>query len=305
MLTIRITSWNTQGDATSSVGAVHSIVLPPQYENLLLLQESGSMASANLPENEVTTVGIGLTNYTALFSPQKKVKNKRCTTGVLFSGVPKYMRKYHTHITKRPLVVTMLNFDSFMLAVATIHTTAKHTISRRQVKELTEWLYEYTEKKAKKTFWILMGDFNLTPDALIRKYPEYDGLVVSSDQTTHVGEKYLELDYAIVSEGLENVFTMKRHDGFDSDHIPVYIELTEDMVEQINRQVRAKYGYEAEDEDEEDEDEEDEDFEEATDEEDDDEEDDEEEDDEEDDDEEDDDEDDDYNDEDYEEEEDN
>lgn len=231
MSIVRITSWNAQGNGIDKISQSYSNILPNGKDNILLLQEAGSTYGWNKSLSGNISQSFGNTDYRGYFVPPKDAKNNRCTTGIMASvdSLNTYSMgffKIEPFEVNRPIVIATAQFKNFYLYIVTVHATAEHHVSGPEIEYITDKL----GKNAKKLGWqyLIMGDFNITPQEFIDQYSEFrDNVIYTGTQTQKSGN---ELDYAIASSQLiaENI-EISHGDDYGSDHYPIYIEFDSDM----------------------------------------------------------------------------
>lgn len=234
MSIVRITSWNAQGKSIKKISDNHDNLLPPKahdyartdIDNIMLIQESGSTYEYDKSLEGDLTLKFGRTDYWGHFAQHDDAINKRCTTGIIASDSAYknyYMRIFHIDLdaVKRPVVIAVAQFNHFPLYIVTVHATANHHVSGREIEAITEKL----GKDAETLNWqyLFMGDFNITPKELIKKYNISKNNIVCTGKPTQNCTN--ELDYAIASDKLVPHINIIHHNNYDSDHLPIYIEL--------------------------------------------------------------------------------
>lgn len=230
---IRITSWNTQGDALSKVSEHIGSILPRDRDNILLIQEAGSLNGYRLEM-------FHREKYQCYFAQQESAKNKRCTTGILVcDNCSRYnVDLYHINLrsVKRPLVFCHIYLKYFSLFIVTVHATACSYVSRNEIKAIVDHLQWLTQELGNSNDqWILMGDFNLPPQQLLTGVEISKACVLYPRCQTHQSGR--QLDYAIVSEKLarnikaQNAKTgIRRHNTlYESDHFSIYFDIDPTM----------------------------------------------------------------------------
>ncbi len=233
---VRITSWNTQGGAFGKIRTVSSIVIPESLDHILLLQESGATdVVGDILEHNKTVQFGNKAIYTGTFARGVDAKNNRCTNGIITSLAMFDARPVYIDDMKRPIMLIELDHDNFHLTIATLHATPNHRIARNDVPVIISFLNTYARSfvtPSRRGHWILMGDFNVSPEELKRYIPEYWDNIINSDQATH--DQGSELDYAIVSNELIGILEVECHNSHGSDHRPIYINITQAIIDALN-----------------------------------------------------------------------
>lgn len=223
---IRITSWNTQGDALNAISENMESILPRDRDNILLVQEAGSL-------NGNTVEKFGRVNYQCHFAQHENANNKRCTTGILVcENYCHNANLYHINLAevRRPLVLCQIFLKDFSLYIATVHATAHYSVSKREIEAIVRYLKCDIKDNDQ---WILMGDFNLPPEQLLTSSDISKESVLCSGLPTH--QSGSQLDYTIISQGLvqsfkaNNTCVCRCNTLFDSDHFSVYCEIDPNM----------------------------------------------------------------------------
>lgn len=229
---IRITSWNTQGDALSTIFENMESILPRDRDNILLVQEAGSL-------NGNTVEKFGRVNYRCHFAQHETAKNKRCTTGILVcENYCHNANLYHINLTevRRPLVLCQIFLKHFSLYILTVHATADSSVSKGEIEAIVKYLKCHIKEHGNfNDQWLLMGDFNLPPEQLQTSTVISKESALCSGLPTHQSGR--QLDYAIVSEGLvRNIKSLNANTGvrrcnmlFNSDHFSIYCEIDPNM----------------------------------------------------------------------------
>lgn len=238
MSIVRITSWNAQGDAINKISKNYNNILPVRtqgyrqtdIDNIMLIQESGSTYEDDKPLMGDITMKFGKTDYSGHFCQHDEALNKRCTTAIMASDKAHrdyYMQIFHIDpdAVRRPVVIALAQFKYFSLYIVTVHATANHNVSGREIKSIVETL----KKNAKALEWqyLFMGDFNITPKELIKKGDIPEQNIICTGNPTQKGGN--ELDYAIASDKLVPYINIIHHNDYGSDHLPIYIELDPTM----------------------------------------------------------------------------
>lgn len=238
MSKVRITSWNTQGDAINKISGNYNNIMPnttsglcqEEINNIILIQEAGATYGMRIPLKGKITQTYGRTVYNGFFSQHVTAANKRCTTGIMASE--KAMDSYYMDIfdikpeaVRRPVVIAIAQFKYFSLYIATVHATANHHVSGGEIKSI----FDTIQKNAKDLNWkfLIMGDFNITPSELMHSENIPSTNIICTGRPTQLGGN--ELDYAVASPELAANIHMELGTNFCSDHFPVYIEFDPDM----------------------------------------------------------------------------
>ena len=221
---IRITSWNAQGNALLKISENRYSILPSDRDNILLVQEAGS-------RNGYTVEKFGRVNYRCHFAQHETADNKRCTTGILVcENYCSNLKPINLPDVRRPLVSCKILLKHFSLYIVTVHATAHYSVSKREIEAIVRYLKCDIKDNDQ---WILMGDFNLSPEQLLTSSDISKESVLCSGLPTH--QSGSQLDYAIISQGLvqsfkaNNTCVCRCNTLFDSDHFSVYCEIDPNM----------------------------------------------------------------------------
>lgn len=239
MSKVRITSWNAQGDAINKISENYDSILPnktngfyqEEIDNIILLQEAGATYGMHIPlEGEITQT-YGRTAYHGFFSQHETAANKRCTTGIMASE--RAINSYYMQIfdinpeaVRRPVVIAIAQFKYFSLYIATVHATANHYVSHKEIASI----FDMISRNAKDLNWkfLIMGDFNITPNELIRRENIPINSIIRTGRPTQTSGN--ELDFAVASPDFAAAdIHMEVGNNCGSDHFPVYIEFDPDM----------------------------------------------------------------------------
>lgn len=203
-------------------------------KDILLIQEAGATDPGSNKLTDIKDVTIGQKNFKCIFQVDSKAQNKRCTTGILveddlYSEAVVKFDSLQINGIRRPVVYCTLQINEYPpLYIATIHATACSKISRQEIEIINNKFSNLTKKIGWE--WILMGDFNVTPDILSQTGVPNNN-IISPSEFTHVNindpSKNATLDYAVVSDAfVDNLSIYCGEYSGTSDHIPVYLELT-------------------------------------------------------------------------------
>lgn len=207
---------------------------------MILLQEAGTN-STGFSQNEILSVDFGGTRreYKAVnVCPDASAYNERCTPVILMPN-DIYNAAYietgilNAYSTIRTVPYLIWNGILF----ASLHAIADDKQSPQQVRDYVRQIREMERTVSK---WVLMGDFNCTPEAIqeevLQRFNDvssrirYDGTMsrpqtcgmVRTGEVTHWGsQEDKEYDYALVSDNLlqpDADFELTTIDAGVSDH---------------------------------------------------------------------------------------
>lgn len=220
---INFISWNTQGDGIRKISDSCSAFFQSGIPSILLLQEAGSVCKNY---GSLFNTSFGRHAMNGYFVEQDNVGNPRCTTGIFSETSLTGSFNKHEKIAKRPIVCLELSTAAGNYAIATIHATANHNVSKNELLTAAQYLDQtYFGKNG----WLLMGDFNCEPHELVATGIPSANIAASGAVTQQSGH---QLDYAIFSNSLIGKVTVcfgapgdTNFVPLSSDHYPVYCTL--------------------------------------------------------------------------------
>ncbi len=225
-------SWNTQGASVGRITLAQRDLFMSKdaktgddIKNIILVQEAGT---DNIPESgKIGEQKFGRRQFYSFFAEQPGADNKRCTTGIFAEKdiINPTMTQFAAIASgqPRPVVTLQINFYAKSFILATVHATAYQPIAKGEIR------YIFNTLNDSKKEWILIGDFNCTPDILIKEGVPEEQMACTKEPTHKAGKI---LDYAVFSKGFAGKIQIHRglpgNPGFvpvDSDHYPIYFQV--------------------------------------------------------------------------------
>lgn len=232
-MNVRITSWNACGSGSGKITQNSGDLFSQDRYDILLLQEAGASDGDRNSLIGQKNFKFGQKEFKGFFKDDENATNKRCTTGILvetslFKDAAISFCSLDILKVRRPIVFcTLVTKNFFTYYIATVHATARSIISKEELDEINSKFSSI--KRATGWQWIIMGDFNVSPDILSKNgVPNQN--ILSPGEFTHINyndqSQNKILDYAVASNDLANRLSVKCNKCFGtSDHIPVYTEL--------------------------------------------------------------------------------
>ncbi len=225
-MNLNVISWNTRGVVREKISEVYGSLFIGGCKNIFLIQEAGADPYKTL--RTTVTCEIGTKKFDGFFVEDPYAKNERCTTGIMVEkDAPASAAPTFGEIPSgqhRPAVMTTIACGTKPFILATVHAIAREDKAKEEIHDL------YKSLNAFGIDWILMGDFNCEPEALLKTGFPVNQMSFTKEATHDSGKT---LDYAIFSPGFINKIKVNlgfpAKPGFTStgsDHSPVYFQLS-------------------------------------------------------------------------------